>query len=262
MAADSSLVLTVIRASNPAEIGREFVLAGPGSVVIGRAPPADFMIRDETVSRRHGELVVKGDGVTVRNLSSANGLFANGQPVEPGASVDLRVLEKLQLGGVLMGVSESMPTRNVQQRITTSEPVPATTQETAPLFTFTLDSGGCAVTCRGRLMSLAPSPALAFLRLCESPGQLVHQWDIQEVVGENANLAKLMTAIRNGVRQLMEQEALAIEAVVERVQEVHGSESVDPEDVRGLLRLFIFSRRGHGYLACVAPDDVVVEDHR
>ena len=49
---------------------------------LGRGPHNDFPIDHATVSALHCELVLNGDGLTVRDLGSTNGTIVNGQPVQ------------------------------------------------------------------------------------------------------------------------------------------------------------------------------------
>ncbi|WP_306214871.1 FtsK/SpoIIIE domain-containing protein [Actinoplanes sp. RD1] len=60
--------------------GRSFP-APPGQWVVGRDPGADVVLDHETVSRQHCAVTVGGDGVTVADLGSANGLLVNGVAV-------------------------------------------------------------------------------------------------------------------------------------------------------------------------------------
>lgn len=45
--------------------------------LIGRSPECDVFLDDVTVSRRHAEILVTEDGVTIRDLGSLNGTFVN-----------------------------------------------------------------------------------------------------------------------------------------------------------------------------------------
>jgi hypothetical protein len=63
------------------ESGRVVQLTGP-SVVIGRGTEADVRLTDTGVSRRHAELQVADDGVTLVDLRSTNGTSVNGQRVD------------------------------------------------------------------------------------------------------------------------------------------------------------------------------------
>lgn len=55
---------------------------GDGRHVIGRAKGVKLRIGVDIVSREHAELIVSGDGVTIRDLGSSNGTYVNCQRVE------------------------------------------------------------------------------------------------------------------------------------------------------------------------------------
>ncbi|MFZ5440206.1 MAG: FHA domain-containing protein [Myxococcota bacterium] len=59
--------------------GKTFALSG--TMTVGRVAGVDVQIDDDSVSRRHAELVVDGREVTVRDLGSANGTTVNGAPI-------------------------------------------------------------------------------------------------------------------------------------------------------------------------------------
>lgn len=60
--------------------GVTFDLAG-AKMLVGRAAPADIVIDDDSVSRRHAEIVRTKKGALVKDLESANGTFVNGERV-------------------------------------------------------------------------------------------------------------------------------------------------------------------------------------
>ena len=49
---------------------------------IGRSPSADIRILDEGTSREHAEILLDGDRLVVRDLTSSNGTFHNGHRIE------------------------------------------------------------------------------------------------------------------------------------------------------------------------------------
>ncbi|MEP7326501.1 MAG: FHA domain-containing protein, partial [Gemmatimonadota bacterium] len=51
------------------------------TVVVGRAVTSDLAVIDPTISRRHAELRLTGDGVSVKDLESSNGTFINGDRI-------------------------------------------------------------------------------------------------------------------------------------------------------------------------------------
>jgi hypothetical protein len=50
--------------------------------LIGRSPDCDVFLDDVTVSRRHAEIVVGSDAVTIRDLGSLNGTFVNRRRID------------------------------------------------------------------------------------------------------------------------------------------------------------------------------------
>ena len=65
--------------------GKEVRVAGP-KFVIGRAEEANLRPRSDVISRRHCEISIDGDVVTVRDMGSRNGTFVNGEAGRPNAS--------------------------------------------------------------------------------------------------------------------------------------------------------------------------------
>lgn len=70
-----------------------------GTMVVGRVPGVDIQIEDDSVSRRHAEIVVQGRDVVLRDLGSANGTNVNGAPLTeelalaPGDIIQFGVVE-------------------------------------------------------------------------------------------------------------------------------------------------------------------------
>ena len=68
-------------------------------VVLGRAPECDVVLSADGVSRQHVEFVAQGDGWTVRDLGSRNGILVNGARasqahlVQPGDRIQLDVFD-------------------------------------------------------------------------------------------------------------------------------------------------------------------------
>lgn len=50
-------------------------------VIIGRDIKCDILLLNDSISRRHAEIVRDGSGWSIRDLSSSNGTFVNGQAV-------------------------------------------------------------------------------------------------------------------------------------------------------------------------------------
>lgn len=70
------------------DAGAELALAEPRrTYVVGRAKDCDLALSDADASRRHVELVVKGDGVLVKDLGSKSGALLDGAAVEPAGAL-------------------------------------------------------------------------------------------------------------------------------------------------------------------------------
>jgi hypothetical protein len=69
----------------------------PGTILIGRVPPADILLRDAAVSRAHCRIELAADEVRVTDLRSTNGTFVDGERIEE--TRDLRDGAELRVGG-------------------------------------------------------------------------------------------------------------------------------------------------------------------
>ncbi|MCB1087757.1 MAG: sigma 54-interacting transcriptional regulator, partial [Verrucomicrobiae bacterium] len=98
--------------------GTPIVLA-EGVTTLGRDPGNKISLPDPSVSRRHAEILRKGDVVTIQDLNSRNGVKVNGVPRR---SAVIRVDDEFQIGKFTFQVARP--------------PVPATTQ-TSPKVILT-----------------------------------------------------------------------------------------------------------------------------
>ncbi len=67
-----------------------------GITLIGRSEDCEVTIEDPLVSRKHARIVIDGDGVTLEDLSSRNGVRLNGQPIR--GSVKLKDNDRVRIG--------------------------------------------------------------------------------------------------------------------------------------------------------------------
>ncbi|WP_437803974.1 sigma 54-interacting transcriptional regulator [Sorangium sp. So ce693] len=82
--------------------GVEMAPMNPGvGVVVGREPPADVVIRDRSISRRHARFTLVGGEVVVEDLGSRNGTRISGQRVESGV---VKAGDEVLLGGIVASV--------------------------------------------------------------------------------------------------------------------------------------------------------------
>lgn len=75
--------------------GRTFELR-PGEILIGRSSNCHLVLDDGLVSRRHAQIIVTDDRVSVEDFSSANGVFVNSKRVN--GTETLKGGDQLQIG--------------------------------------------------------------------------------------------------------------------------------------------------------------------
>jgi len=68
-----------------------------GKLVVGRAPTCSIVIPDVSVSRRHAELSIDGELVTIRDLNSRNGTYLDENRI---AVSEVRPGQLVRFGGV------------------------------------------------------------------------------------------------------------------------------------------------------------------
>jgi adenylate cyclase len=85
---------------------QSFELPPGRSVVVGRGLGTDIPIYDPTISRRHAELIARGDTVEVRDLGSSNGTCINGSRIATGR---LTANDSVTFGKVTYKVREVRP---------------------------------------------------------------------------------------------------------------------------------------------------------
>ncbi|MDI3329838.1 MAG: DUF3662 and FHA domain-containing protein [Micrococcus sp.] len=88
--------------------GRKYAI-NADSIVLGRSADADILVEDTGVSRRHLEIITRGDTVMAVDLGSTNGFYVNDRKVD-GSTV-LRDGDRITMGRVTM-VFRKLPTRN------------------------------------------------------------------------------------------------------------------------------------------------------
>ena len=73
---------------------------------IGRSAVNDVRVNDNYISREHLMLRKLGDRVLVRDLGSKNGTFVNGNPLRPGAEVEVTKGDSIVMGMSVIRLGE------------------------------------------------------------------------------------------------------------------------------------------------------------
>ncbi len=63
-------------------LDRAEIILGPGEHCVGRSTDCAILLDDALASRRHATIVVRPEGVTVRDLGSRNGVLVNGEDID------------------------------------------------------------------------------------------------------------------------------------------------------------------------------------
>src|SRR5262249_37235178 len=82
------------------------VLLDPGKWVVGRSSTCAIPLKDQSVSRRHAEILVTESDVAVTDLGSCNGTFVEGKRVQ---TCQLRSGQSVRFGRVTFILGEGKP---------------------------------------------------------------------------------------------------------------------------------------------------------
>ena len=95
--------MPLLKCINAEQAGAFFDLVQSG--VIGREPSNVYCLDQETISRRHAEVLISGDGVELRDLGSANGTYVNGRRIDDRANL-LSHGDQIYVGAMLFEYRE------------------------------------------------------------------------------------------------------------------------------------------------------------
>ena len=97
-----------------------------GITTVGRSHDNDICLSEIGVSRHHAKLLNRDGKIFVLDLSSFQGVFIDGQKIEPGVEVEMRQENRLVLGNSVLSLQKEIAGENLPQEY------PTETQE--PLF--------------------------------------------------------------------------------------------------------------------------------
>jgi pSer/pThr/pTyr-binding forkhead associated (FHA) protein len=118
-------VFARVRVENGPDQGRELALTDfEHTYVLGRAPDADLTLADSDASRRHVEIMRRGQHVCVKDLGSKNGSELDGKRLEAGKETPWLPSAKLVIGGTSLGLSDPLLAALEELEATPDEAMP------------------------------------------------------------------------------------------------------------------------------------------
>lgn len=77
--------------------------------LLGRSPDNDIVLRDSSVSRRHAQILRRGDRFLIQDLGSRNGTWINGLPCTSGSEYELKQNLAVAVGNATLSLGEKPP---------------------------------------------------------------------------------------------------------------------------------------------------------
>jgi hypothetical protein len=250
--AELTLIITQLGPDSPLRVGQRLIT--DRAATLGRAPDADLRLDDRTVSRLHARLWPERAAWWIQRLAPHNGLFLDGQELSPDAPARLPDMAQLQVGGVLLALHVALATAPVTAPLVAPP---------APFLRLVRDGDRCAFSCKGRFVPLKPTSALALYALARRAGQVLHTWDMQQLMGVECNLPQALSGVRRALRELLEEGWVSPQELRAWIARASGGQHLrrlEEMDDATLIRHFVMTRRGHGAILMAPPEAVLTEE--
>ena len=156
-----------LRGLTGAITGKIFSLKNTMSV--GRVAGVDIVVDDDSVSRRHAEVIVNGREVTLKDLGSANGTTVNGAPIsedtilQPGDIIQFGVVELMFETGGTSGSRAPIARKATGEAPPRSGPPPRSPRPGDSLDGSTGEMSGMPLDPKKKKMIMIGGGALALL---------------------------------------------------------------------------------------------------
>jgi pSer/pThr/pTyr-binding forkhead associated (FHA) protein len=124
LAAEGERVSARVEVKSGPDQGKELVLAEfERTYVVGRAPESDLAITDKDASRRHVEIMRRGDAVCVRDLGSKNGSELGKKPLEPNKDTPWPASAMLRIGETELSLQDPLVVALAELEASADEPM-------------------------------------------------------------------------------------------------------------------------------------------
>lgn len=239
-------IVGTVEVLSGAQRGATFSLA-PGRNVLGREPDSRIHLLDQSVSRRHAEIVglvgrgERSPGLLLRDLGSANGTSVGG---EPRGELPIERPTEVRLGDVALNImpyprspSESVPSSALAHVIphirpprieprfpSTRRELPAPPRQREPHRLPVLAM--LAPMVMGAAMFAITGSSMSLIMVAFSPMMMVGSW-LDGTLGERRRLARDLHRFREALaREDEELSELRRSEVAERARETPGSSEI------------------------------------
>ena len=124
LAAGGERTGAVVRVETGPDTGRELAMNDvERTYVLGRAPNADLVLSDDDASRRHVELLRRGQNVCAKDLGSKNGSELGGKRLEPNQETPWTPGQLLRIGSTELSLRDPLLAALLDLEASADEPM-------------------------------------------------------------------------------------------------------------------------------------------
>jgi hypothetical protein len=138
-------------------------------------------------------------------------------------------------------------------------------RDEGPAFIQVVESrAACTISIRGQWLDLPRMTGLALGCLCKNAGVPVAEEVIERAADSESMVTKHVSLARSAIREMIERGSLDVEEIYRQMRAFPDfrDEDIEAWDLNTLMRKFIASRRGFGYILYTRPEDVLVKESR
>lgn len=295
---DVTLHIESVRSNSPIAAGVTFAITRRTSIV-GRAVDCEVQVLDPSISRLHLRIDLEEDRIALTSLSRRSLTIIDGRRIEAGQRFETRYRPlSIILGTVEFNLTVSFETdepgwidfaseltreeylhaketldipglttppldyRSDTRVVTTTHWEEDAPEDQEPFLKVVEGRAAAAVSVRGNWLELPRMTALALAALAHSAGRPVPEEVIEKASGSDSMVTKHISVIRSVIRDLIERGELSRDDITSQITSFPGFVEDDLRllSLEELMRKFVLSRRGFGYILHVRAEDVVIEE--
>jgi hypothetical protein len=291
MATIPDVTLTVHRIRNDSlETEGRTVELPKNPCIAGRSTDCDVVFKDRTVSRIHIRIDRSPERLSITNLSQKSPTIVDGSTLSPGERFEssyrnFRVIlgtvqlklecdeefinedpdfsEEMTLDTDIALVNETLDLPEIRSVAAAQDRKHA--RDEGPAFIQVVESrAACTISIRGQWLDLPRMTGLALGCLCKNAGVPVAEEVIERAADSESMVTKHVSLARSAIREMIERGSLDVEEIYRQMRAFPDfrDEDIEAWDLNTLMRKFIASRRGFGYILYTRPEDVLVKESR